>query len=78
MPRAFDPSLFGNQLPIVYDPLSRIDFQTIKPDFDLDALFDQIRTFVVDFLFPVIKELTGVRPGGVPALHRRHPQPALR
>jgi hypothetical protein len=60
MPRAADPSLFGQQLPIDHNPLNRIEFQVLKPNFDLDALFDQVTQFVVDFLFPVIEDLTGL------------------
>lgn len=60
MPRAADPSLFGNQLPVDYNPLNRIEFQNRKPDFDLDALLEQVTKFVEDFLFPVIENLTGV------------------
>ena len=60
MPRAADPSLFGNQIPINYDPLSRIEYQVIKPDFDIDAMLESLTTFVVDFLFPVIEDLTGL------------------
>lgn len=60
MPRAYDPSLVGQQLPVDHDPLSRIEYRTAKPDFDLDALMAQVSAFVEDYLFPVIKELTGI------------------
>jgi len=60
MPRAADPSLFGQQLPIDHDPLSRIDYRNAKSIFDLDALLEELKRFITDFLFPAIESLTGI------------------
>jgi hypothetical protein len=60
MPRAVDPSLFGQQLPITHSPLNRIGYQNRKPDFSIEDIIAQLEQFCVDFLFPAIKNLTGI------------------
>ena len=59
MPSAGDPTLFG-PMPISHDPLQRISFQGFKTEIDLEAIEEQIRAFITDFLFPAIEELTGI------------------
>jgi hypothetical protein len=60
MPRAVDPSLFGQQLPIDHSPLNRIEYRYNKPEFDLEDILESIKVFIADFLFPAIKALTGI------------------
>jgi hypothetical protein len=60
MPRAVDPFLFGQQLPITHSPLNRIDYRNREPDFNIDALFDQMMRLVTDYIIPVIESITGI------------------
>lgn len=60
MPRAYDPSLNGGGLPIDHNPLSRIDYQNASSEFNLDAILQEVVTFVEQYLFPAIKQITGV------------------
>jgi hypothetical protein len=62
MPRAVDPGLFGQQLPIDHSPLSRINSNVVKPglDFDLGDLIEGAIRFIEDYIFPAIEDLTGI------------------
>ncbi|MET0993665.1 MAG: hypothetical protein ABWY20_06085, partial [Mycobacterium sp.] len=61
MPRAVDPFLFGQQVPISHSPLNRIDFRHREPPpFDLGDIMDAAIRFLEDFILPAIKELTGI------------------
>lgn len=59
MPLAGDPYLNG-ALPLSNNPLDRISSQPFKSTFDLEALFEQVKQFVETYLFPAIKDLTGI------------------
>jgi hypothetical protein len=59
MPRAGDAFLSG-ALPVTHSPLDRVDFQALAGKFDLEAFVEQVTTFVEDYLFPIIEDLTGL------------------
>lgn len=57
MPSAYDLV----PVKVTHDPNQRIDTSAGKlPEIDLGAILDQVKDFVVDFLFPAIKDLTGI------------------
>src|SRR6185436_11231222 len=60
MPRAVDPSLTGQQLPIDHSPLNRIEYRYREPEFDLNDILESVKKWIADFVFPAIEELTGV------------------
>lgn len=59
MPNAGDPFLSGG-LPLSHNPLQRISFDPFALIPDLADVLQVLVTWVEDFLFPAIKQLTGV------------------
>lgn len=59
MPRAGDAFLNG-LLPTENDPTKRINSQASKPAFDPLAMIEQFTQMIEDYIFPIVKDLTGI------------------
>lgn len=59
MPRAGDAYLNG-AIPITNSPLDRMDFSAFMKSWDLQAFIDQWIALFNDYLFPIIKDITGI------------------